>query len=463
MRCVLAIARLTFAEGMRMRVVLALLAVLVGVLLLLPAALKGDGTLAGRLQTFLSYSLSTASVCLSLTTIFFSCATLTHEFKSSTLHLVVTKPVTRIQILAGKWLGVNLLNVVMLAVCGLGIYAFAVAIKNRPETFRRDAINIRDVIWTARVAAVPSEPDFVQPAVEMVRERLARQDHVFPQGELAAVAEYARQLREEWKRIPPGQDRLYEFKGLLPPEREDTAFQLRFKLRTSPVRPDEKAPVLWIFLDPDTLTPLDEPYPTDGRVTETHQFLVLAKGVLRDGRAALVVANPVIPGEPPLNVVLDGDQALQLLYRVGGFELNYLKALLFILLRLAFLSALGLFFATFVSFPVACFCVCSLFVFCLFSSWLLEAVGANLEIRSDAIDPYGRYGPVVRRVVVPLLRYGFPDFGRYDGVEPLISGLYIRGAAIAQAAMHTLLYGVILLAAPGWLIFRTREVAEVQV
>ncbi len=51
---VAAIARLTFWEGVRMRIVLVFVLVLVFILLRLPFSLKGDETLAGRLQTFIS-------------------------------------------------------------------------------------------------------------------------------------------------------------------------------------------------------------------------------------------------------------------------------------------------------------------------------------------------------------------------------------------------------------------------
>lgn len=140
MKRVWAIAWLTFQEGIRMRIVLVFLIVLGVAVLRLPFALKGDETLSGRLQTFLAYSLGALSVFLGLATAFLSCATLTNEIRTRSLHLVVTKPVTRFQILAGKWLGVNLLNVLMLALSGATIYGFAVYIKNQPELFVRDSM-----------------------------------------------------------------------------------------------------------------------------------------------------------------------------------------------------------------------------------------------------------------------------------------------------------------------------------
>ena len=196
MRPILAIARLTFAEGVRMRIALVFLLFRVASLLIVVSA-RGDGTVAGRLKNFLDYALASVAVLLSLTTIFFSCATLSGEFTTRTMHLLVTKPVTRLQILAGKWLGVNLLNLLILLLCGITIYVVATSIRNQPRTFRRDDINIRDAVWTARMAANPKEPDFIDMAFGYVRDRFSREGFgAFPEGERAAVLAVAHQARE---------------------------------------------------------------------------------------------------------------------------------------------------------------------------------------------------------------------------------------------------------------------------
>ncbi|MCH7870247.1 MAG: hypothetical protein IID33_00965, partial [Planctomycetes bacterium] len=56
MRPVLAIARQTFWEGIRMRIVLVSVIILTLIVLRLPFVMRGDDTLAGRLQTFLADS-----------------------------------------------------------------------------------------------------------------------------------------------------------------------------------------------------------------------------------------------------------------------------------------------------------------------------------------------------------------------------------------------------------------------
>lgn len=442
-----------------MRIVLVLIILLVLIVLRLPFALKGDETLSGRLQTFLAYALGALGVMLSLATVFLSCSTLTGELRSRSLHLVVTKPVSRFEILAGKWLGVVILNVMLLVLGGVVIYAFATFIRNRPEQFPRDRIKLDETIWTARLAATPKVPDFRKLAEETIEARI-KQGAPLPSGRDATLAQIEREITEAWRRVAPGEYRVYEFVDLPPPTGK--VFQVRFRARGVPVPPREMLPIRWAIIDPESGSVLDERLSSE-RSGDVHQFLVHV-GAVRNGRAALGVLNPIDPQAPSRSTIyFEGDDALQLLYRVGSFEANLVNTLLMTLFRLAFLSALSLFFSTFVSFPVACFCVLSIYAFCLGMPWWLESIGANRQLVDPASDPYGALGPVIRLFMVPVLRYGLPDFSHYDGVARLVEGFAVTGASLARAALHTILYGLALLAVPGWLIFRSREIAEVQV
>ena len=461
MRRVCAVAWLTFCEGVRMRIVLVSLIVLVFLVLRMPFALRGDETLTGRLQNFLAYSLGALSLLLSVATIFFSCATLTNEIRERSIHLVVTKPVSRFQILLGKWLGVNLLNLLIVVLCGLAIYGFACFIRSRPEQFARDRLQVRDVVWTARVASAPVVPEkeIADAATQQVRaqERLGEID---PNHESAVLGERLNELITRWRTIAPGEDRVYRFENLSPPDTGDTVIQVRFKARGTPLPGDELVPIGWVFCDPENGAWLHPPRLTRERSGDTHQFLVHAAPVVRDGTAVLQVFNPCLP-EVGTSVYFDGDDSLQLLYKVSSFEGNYGKALLIILLRLALLSAVGIFFGVFVSFPVACLCTSSFYLICIAMPFVLEAIGANLQMVAPSYDPYGVIGPHLRAFLVPFLWLAFPDFTHYDGVNQLVDGTYLPLSLLAYCVLRTLIYGGALLLLLGWLIFSRREIAEV--
>jgi len=460
MRRALAIAWLTFSEGVRMRMVLVFLVVLVFLMLRMPFALRGDETLTGRLQNFLAYSLGALSLLLGLATVFFSCATLTGEIKECSLQLVVTKPVSRFQILLGKWLGVNLLNLLMVLLCGGAIYGFAHFIRSRPGQFERDRLQMRDVVWTARVAATPVVPagEIAQAAAQSVEERIGTGE-IDKADQATAIMRRIEELKNRWRSIEGGEARLFEFKGLAPPEREDTVIQIRYKARGIPLPPLEQLPIVWMICDPKTRAPLAQ-RETHEHTGDTHQFLLRAGPAIRDGELALLVINPADPSGGS-TIYFEGDNGLQVLYKVSGFEANYVKALAMVMLQLLLLSGIGLFFGTFVSFPVACLCTCAFYLFCAAMPFLLEAMGVGQVYMSARFDPYGTWGPTIRLFLVPFMKTVFPDFGRFSGPRYLVDGTYIPFPLLGACLVHTLLYGGLLLLLPGWLIFRRREIAEV--
>jgi hypothetical protein len=461
MKNVLAIARLTFREGMRMRIVLVFVVVLAFIMLWLPFTVRGDETVTGQLQTFLSYSLGAVGLLLGLAAVFLSCSTLTAEFRSMTLHLVLSKPVSRVEVLAGKWLGINALLLLLLGLSGATIYGFAVLIKNRPTAFERDRLNVRDVVWQARVAASPKPPpELAKEARDWVESEL-RQGHDFARGKEFAVAQRVKELETEWRRIPPAHYQFYDFAGLIAPRDPQAVVQVRFRVNPRPMPLDEMASIDFGFADPQTHAPIGEMHRTRERANTWHQFLARG-GFIKDGRATLVVANP-LPPTSSIAVTFDQSPWLEILYNIGTFEESYLKVLLLLAGRLAILSAVGLFFSVFVSFPVACFCVLTFYVICLGMPFWLEAVGANLELPIASVDPYGRFGPAVRLLLVPLMKFAFPNFAEYSGTDRLIAGEYIPTMLVAKAMVHTALYGAALLFVPGWAVFQRREIADVAV
>ena len=117
-----AVARHTIAEGIRMKVALVFIILIIVMLPFLMITTRGDGTLPGKVQNFLAWSLGTVNLFLGLLTIFLACGSLAGEIRDRQIHTVVTKPVRRWQILLGKWLGIGLLDLVMLMVAGLAAY-----------------------------------------------------------------------------------------------------------------------------------------------------------------------------------------------------------------------------------------------------------------------------------------------------------------------------------------------------
>ncbi len=114
---ILAIARNTIAQGLRMKVPLILIAFLLVVIPVLPLLLKSDGTPKGQAQLILMYSLNTASFLLCLLAVFLSVSTLRSDFKGKQIYVMDITRTGRWEMLLGKWFGVVLLISVLLAAC----------------------------------------------------------------------------------------------------------------------------------------------------------------------------------------------------------------------------------------------------------------------------------------------------------------------------------------------------------
>jgi hypothetical protein len=122
-RRIAAVARTTVAEGVRVRFASGFAAVILIAVPLFWLTADGDGTVKGRIQMFITYSLGFAAFMLALLTIFFSCRSLSVEIGSRQIYAIATKPMPRWQLLVGKWLGIMLFNVTLLLVVFLGAWA----------------------------------------------------------------------------------------------------------------------------------------------------------------------------------------------------------------------------------------------------------------------------------------------------------------------------------------------------
>jgi ABC-type transport system involved in multi-copper enzyme maturation permease subunit len=136
MHSIWAVATNTIKQALRMKVALVFMILLLVIVPVLGFSATGDETLKGRLQTFLSYSVSLMSFLLCLLTIIISVYTVTSDIEQRQIYTVITKPIRRYQFLLGKLLGVVLLDVMLLALFSAIIYGITVYMpsKSRSDT-----------------------------------------------------------------------------------------------------------------------------------------------------------------------------------------------------------------------------------------------------------------------------------------------------------------------------------------
>ncbi|GAI43786.1 unnamed protein product, partial [marine sediment metagenome] len=122
----------------------------------------GDGTLKGRLQTFVSYGLSLTSILLCLLTIIISIYSVTSDIEQRQIYTVITKPIRRSQFLLGKLLGVVLLDVILLSLFAAIIYTITIYTPQFFNATETERIQANNEFFTARAALTVPAVDVSQ-------------------------------------------------------------------------------------------------------------------------------------------------------------------------------------------------------------------------------------------------------------------------------------------------------------
>src|SRR5438093_10753511 len=122
MKRLFAVAWLTLKAAFRYRLVQILTVLLLGAVIGLPLVIKHDGTARGFTQILLTYTLGTIVTLLGFATLWPACGTLARDVEECQMQMVAVKPIARWEIWLGKWTGIMLLNLLLLAVSGASVY-----------------------------------------------------------------------------------------------------------------------------------------------------------------------------------------------------------------------------------------------------------------------------------------------------------------------------------------------------
>lgn len=215
-RCVWAVARQTLAEAIRMKI-----AVFFIILMVLgfwgATQSQGDGTVCGRVQSFLAYSLTSVGILLSLLSIFLS-RSLSDELVNRQILVLMTKPVPRWQFLLGKWLGVVLLDALLLGLTGVGIYlTVALYLARQPALNELDRVRLRNEVLCARHASPFKVPSFAAEVNRLYADNLEAgkydgQDDFDLDAEMQRLGQY---VESRWRVVPLGDYRDFDFEHVL--------------------------------------------------------------------------------------------------------------------------------------------------------------------------------------------------------------------------------------------------------
>ncbi len=457
MQPLLAIAWLTWKAALRFRLFLVVAVLLLGSVIGLPSLIKDDGTARGFTQILLTYTLSTITALLGLSTLWLACGTLARDIEDCTMQVVAIKPVARWQIWLGKWLGIMSLNAALLALSGACVYGLLQWRATRLPAAEQKIL--RDEVLVARGSAKPPTFDtqIQEQTDRLLQERLQKNPDI-----KANIPEARKQLLEqvkaEYQVVPPGYLHVWQIdlrtaKDLAPGQ----PLYLRIKFNAADrsasgtfeghwrVGMPRKTP-LWhseaMSLAPDTYHEFEVPpyYDANGLLTVTFAN----------------VNNTTL--------LFPLDDGLEVLYRQGGFGLNYVRGLGIILCWMALLATLGLASASLLSFPVAAFLSLGVLTLALSSGTISNAVSEGTLMGYN--EETNRMGhSVVDDVAIPVFQGVLTVINLakdFSPIDSLSTGRIVSWGELGQAfgQIVLLLSGGIGLI--GIIIFSRRELASAQ-
>lgn len=350
MRSVWAIALISLRNAIRSRVVVLLLGVLVLGVIGIPLTVKSDGTLAGYVQILIRYTLGFTMGVLMLATVWAGCAAVASEIQRKQIQLLVTKPVNAAQIWLGKWLGLVILNTIVLAACAVVTYGLLRWNTRAAVLTPADRQLLTTEIIIARARVVP-QPFVVETRAQQRFAELQSRNELPTNMTPAAIYKALLDTAQiEANTVAPGGKITWRFE--LPPGTASAPmFQLRGKVASALLAP-MSIHGRWIIQRErggETCEVVDD-YPSHG------QFNVSIPGKALAGEGAMRVEYHNVH-ETPVTLLFDTQAGIRLLVPVGSWLPNFVRALLISACLLALIAALGITGGSLFSMPVAAFAV----------------------------------------------------------------------------------------------------------
>ncbi len=480
---VMAVARNMLTEAVRMKVSIVLIVLLILGLTVLPGVLDAEQPLRYRVQTFFQYSISGMFWVLAVLTLAFGVASITSEQRDKVLWQTITKPVASWQYLLGKWIGLVGLNAVLLLVGASGIFLFAEYLRQQPAIGEQEAyiaesgsgmptedrFILETRVMTARRSVgieIPKEfsvdhPDFQRAVREYIEnQRLTDPEFATTPDELDKVVSdlHESQLRI-YRSVPAGGRRVYRIPGLKHAKENNTPLTLRFRIDAQGNRPDIFYDMSFVILSADNPTPITKRM----GLGYFHNIPLDPAMIGDDGAIELQVYNGALFIDPsgalgirpnPTAVSIP-ENGIEVSYKAGSYRMNYLRVMLVLLVKLAFLAMIGIAASTFLSFPVACLVA--------FGVFLLAEMSGFLVVAADVYGSTGKHGEFLwyKWVTSGLTDFLGNLFRVYSDLKPvrrIVDGRLMPWSSVAAGTL-VLLSTTALLFAVAVAVFRKRELA----
>jgi hypothetical protein len=452
------IAKLTLRSILRERVALSMLALLAGVLLLLPAGLEGDGTLEGEVRMLIQYTLGFSGVLLAGMTLWVSCASISGDLTSKRLHMVLTKPVSRFQLWWGKWMAVTVLITGLMLISGL-VTLFRVDQRVRAaELPPAESLHLQNTLLTARRPEAVALAGVTEEAEAILAKQIAGgwvpPEDLTEAELLRQVIQHVQTLRFS---VRSGESRSWDI-PLESPVKEGEPLQLSLTYDGASMGVSEIVGE-WTFGTPDY--PLLYKLPVSESPVGTHVHVFNENGNF-DGASVIRVSFAPEIGDGRM-VFFRTDNGIQL-YRPGGsFAPNLFRAVLLLSGLLGLLAALGVSAGAVFSLPVACYATSMFLVIQAFSGVVEETVENGIQRPPDEeVSVFQQTLDTVRMQVYKGLLVSMKPLNIDHPLVRVSEGELISVSEVSRTLGTRFFPLLVVTGLVGSLLFRRREIGSVQ-
>lgn len=391
MNKVLAIARVSLRNAARSRVVICLVLILLLVNTGIPLSVKGDGTVGGFVHVLVSYSLGLAAFILAVTTLWAGSASVSVEINDKTAQMIVTKPVSPWQLWLGKWIGLNIMNAGLLALCG-AITFIMLQTNLKPSDWPPHQREEAERLLTAREAIPPLLPDYNA----AVRHELDEQLKLVPLPDGVTETDALRAIIQQKmfaaSMVAPDASIAWDF-GAAPVVNGDATVSLQYRFSSSSIG---QAPITgeWIIRAGDAIEPLRINRTSAPRALNEFSFTLPAGAA---GQPLIIEYRNL--DRENTTVIFDINEGIKLLVPRGGFAANYIRGLLVLFGQLSLLAAIGVTAGCLFSLPVATFIAMFVLLLIQMSGYIRDVADSGIFYEKhshgyeDVQEEGGDHGP----------------------------------------------------------------------
>ncbi|MEG2075032.1 MAG: hypothetical protein RRY34_00905 [Victivallaceae bacterium] len=381
MRAFWAIVVLTMRNALRSRIFQVLLLMLALGVWLIPATTQSEGSAMGYIQVSLRYSLGVVTFILSLSALWLSCYIMTTDVDGYQIHMVVTKPVSRLKIWFAKWFSIVLMHSVLLLVSLAVVFSIIMYQFNCGEFSKQDRLRVENEVLVGRRSFKPQTEDLEatlrQKLIEMQQSKM-RIGEKMDEAQLGSAAnDLRRELKAQFGEVLPGKSRTWTYTNL--PVNEPA--YLRYRIFIASYSDDKQRATqgLWLAGRPVFEKRSDGSEVTEPKADDKYSFHfwplsdsmvkiyggqyqeleIPAGAVAPDGRAEVEYFNYDVWDRPDgavseVQFFQPGDGPF-LMVKVCGFSENFFRGVIAMLFQVITFATLGCAAAAVVSMTTAIF------------------------------------------------------------------------------------------------------------